>query len=209
MKKKKTAAAALSALALMTALSGCGSKFKPDTSSIYVKKDGTVVSADIESFEGSNYSEEELTTYVEDAVKLYNSEHGAESAAYEEKDMELPVEVDSLKVEDGTATLYLNYETCSDYMEFTGTAGMENGISQMEKSTVEEMGVEGDFQNADGEDVALADVQDKGSYHVVKVDGPVTMQVEGKVRYVSKGVTVDSKNTVTTPAGAVSYIVFK
>ena len=128
MKKKKTAAAALSALALMTALSGCGSKFKPDTSSIYVKKDGTVVSADIESFEGSNYSEEELTTYVEDAVKLYNSEHGAESAAYEEKDMELPVEVDSLKVEDGTATLYLNYETCSDYMEFTGTAGMENGI---------------------------------------------------------------------------------
>ena len=209
MKKKKTAAAALSALALMTALSGCGSKFKPDTSSIYVKKDGTVVSADIESFEGSNYSEEELTTYVEDAVKLYNSEHGAESAAYEEKDMELPVEVDSLKVEDGTATLYLNYETCNDYMEFTGTAGMENGISQMEKSTVEEMGVEGDFQNADGEDVALADVQDKGSYHVVKVDGPVTMQVEGKVRYVSKGVTVDSKNTVTTPAGAVSYIVFK
>ena len=68
---------------------------------------------------------------------------------------------------------------------------------------------EGSFKNADGEDVPLADVQEKEDYHVVEVDGPVTMQIEGKVQFVSSGVTVDSKNTVTTPAGEVSYIVFK
>ena len=94
-------------------------------------------------------------------------------------------------------------------MEFTGTAGMEEGIADMEKSTVGAMSLEGSFKNADGEDVPLADVQEKEDYHVVEVDGPVTMQIEGKVQFVSSGVTVDSKNTVTTPAGEVSYIVFK
>ncbi len=207
---KKRYAAFLAAAFAAAALSGCGkAKFEPEASSIYVKKDGTVVSADIESFEGENYSEDELKTYVEDAVKLYNSEQGAEASAHAEKGETLPVEVESLKVEDGVASLFLNYETCEDYMEFTGTAGMEEGIADMEKSTVGAMSLEGSFKNADGEDVPLADVQEKEDYHVVEVDGPVTMQIEGKVQFISSGVTVDSKNTVTTPAGEVSYIVFK
>ena len=146
---------------------------------------------------------------MEDAVKLYNSEQGAEASAHAEKGETLPVEVESLKVEDGVASLFLNYETCEDYMEFTGTAGMEEGIADMEKSTVGAMSLEGSFKNADGEDVPLADVQEKEDYHVVEVDGPVTMQIEGKVQFVSSGVTVLYVYLLTTPAGEVSYIVFK
>ena len=208
--KKKVTALLMALLAVMTVFSGCGkAKFEPETSSIYVKKDGTVVSADIESFEGSNYSEDELKAYVEEAVKAYNGAHGAASEAYADKETSLPVAIDSLEVKEGMAYLYLNYAGCGDYLDFTGTAGMENGISTLEKTTVAEMSLSGNFQNAKGEDVTLDGVTKNGKYHVVKIEGPVTMQIEGTVKYVSTGVTVDSKNTVTTPAAVVSYIVFK
>ena len=195
---------------IMTVLSGCGSaKFEPTGSSIYVKKDGTVISADIEDFSGSNYSEDELKAYVENAVKSYNSEKGAASEAYADKNTSLPVAVDSLTVKDNTASLYLSYATCADYLEFTGTGGMEDGISALEKATIAEMSLSGNFKNAKNENVTLDSVTKNSKYHVVRIEGPVTMQIEGKVAFVSAGVTIDSKNTVTTPEADVSYIVFK
>ncbi len=212
MKKKVTVllAAVLAVMTVFSSCSGCGKvKFEPESSSIYVRKDGTVVSADIEGFEGSNYSEDELKAYVEEAVKAYNGEHGALAEAYEDKETSLPVAIESLEVKDGTASLFLNYAGCGDYLDFTGTAGMEGGISVLEKATVAEMSLSGNFQNAKGEDAALDGVTKNGKYHVVKIEGPVTMQVEGTVKYVSTGVTIDGKHTVTTPAAVVSYIVFK
>ncbi|MCD2491413.1 hypothetical protein LQE92_02065 [Lacrimispora sp. NSJ-141] len=212
--KKKFACFLTAMLAVAAVISGCGKKikFEPESSSIYVKKDGTVVSADMETFSGSNYSEEELKTYVEDAVKAYNKEHGAEASAYadeKDKDASLPVSVESLEVKDEIASLFLNYASCADYLEFTGTAGMEGGIGQMEKSTVTEMTLEGEFQNAKGETASLDGVTKNGKYHVVKIEGPVTMQVEGKVQFASSGVTIDGDHTVTTPGTGVSFIVFK
>ena len=212
--KKRTACFLMAVLTVAAVLSGCGSKnkFKPETSSIYVKKDGTVTSADIEEFVGSNYSEEELKVYVEDAVKEYNSEHGAAAEAYQadvKKGVVLPVSVQSLEVKDGEASLFLNYAGCGDYLDFTGTAGMEGGIAELQKSTVGEMNLEGNFQNAKGEDVTLDGVAKNSKYHVVKIEGPVTVQVEGTVKFVSTGVLVDDKKTVTTPAEGISYIVFK
>ena len=123
--KRRTAGLMMAVVLAVTALAGCGGKvkFEPQASSIFVRKDGTVVSADIEDFVGNNYSEAELKTYVEDAVKEYNSEHGAAAEAYvdeEDEEASLPVKIDSLTVEEGVASLLLGYEGCSDYLEFTG-----------------------------------------------------------------------------------------
>ena len=211
--KKRVTGLLLIMTVVMTVFAGCGKiKFEPETSSIYVKKDGTVISADMEPFEGSNYSEDELKTYVENAVKAYNSAKGAPAEAYadeKDKDTVLPVKVNSLKVDKGTASLFLEYAGCGDYLTFTGTAGTEGGIYRLELSTVGETTLEGTFKNAKGEDVTLDGVTKKDSNPVVIVEGPVTMQVEGTIQFVSTGVTVDGKRTVTTPAGSVSYIVFK
>lgn len=212
--RKKTVSFLMAVFMVFAVLSGCGKKitFEPESSSIYVKKDGTVVSADIETFSGGNYNEDELKAYVEEAVKEYNSEHGAEASAYvdeKDKDASLPVAVDSLEVKDEIASLFLNYATCADYLEFTGTAGMEGGISALEKSTVAQMTLDGTFQNDKGEDAALDGVAKNEKYHVVKVEGPVTIQVEGTIKYVSTGVTINGKYTAVTPDTGVSYIIFK
>ena len=145
-------------------------------------------------------------------MKAYNSAKGAPAEAYadeKDKDTVLPVKVNSLKVDKGTASLFLEYAGCGDYLTFTGTAGTEGGINRLELSTVGETTLEGTFKNAKGEDVTLDGVTKKDSNPVVIVEGPVTMQVEGTIQFVSTGVTVDGKRTVTTPAGSVSYIVFK
>ena len=212
--KKKTAGLMMAAVLALAALVGCGGKvkFEPTVSSIYVKKDGTVVSADIEDFVGNNYSEAELKTYVEDAVKEYKSEHGAEAEAYvdeEDKEASLPIQITSLTVEEGVASLLLAYEKCGDYLEFTGTSGTENGVSRLELSTVGETSLSGNFQNAKGEDVTLEGVTKKEKNSVVIIEGAVTIQVEGKIQYVSAGATLIDKYTVATKAGDVTYIVFK
>ncbi|MCI8506703.1 MAG: hypothetical protein HFI67_11010 [Lachnospiraceae bacterium] len=212
--KKRTAGLMMAAALAVTVLAGCGGKvkFEPKVSSIYVKKDGTVVSADIEDFVGNNYSEAELKTYVEDAVKEYNSEHGAAAEAYvdeEDKDASLPVQIESLTVEEGVASLLLEYEKCGDYLEFTGTAGTEKGVDRLELSTVGETDFSGNFQNAKGEDVTLEGVTKKEKNSVVIIEGAATIQVEGNVQYVSAGVSLVDKHTVATQAGSVSYIVFK
>ncbi|MCI8549275.1 MAG: hypothetical protein HFI68_01565 [Lachnospiraceae bacterium] len=211
--KRKTAGLIMAAVMAVTVLAGCGKvKFEPEASSIYVKKDGTVISADIEAFEGSNYSEDELKTYVEEAVKEYNSEHGANAEAYvdeDDKDTVLPVKINSLTVENGTASLFLEYEKCGDYLEFVGTSGMKGAIGRLELSTVGETSFSGNFQNSKGEDVTMEGVTKKEGNPVVIIDGPVTMQVEGSIQYVSTGVTIVDKHTVTTPAESVSFIVFK
>ncbi len=212
--KRRTAGLMMAAVLAVAALAGCGGKvkFEPTASSIYVKKDGTVVSADIEDFVGNNYSEAELKTYVEDAVKEYNSEHGAGAEAYvdeEDEDASLPVQITSLTVEEGIASLFLEYEKCSDYLEFTGTSGTESGVSRLELSTVGETSFSGNFQNAKGEDVTQEGVTKKEKNSVVIIEGAVTVQVEGNIQYVSAGAALVDKHTVTTQAGSVTYIVFK
>ncbi|MCI9487967.1 MAG: hypothetical protein HFI64_13595 [Lachnospiraceae bacterium] len=212
--KRRTAGLMMAMVLAVTILAGCGGKvkFEPQTSSIFVKKDGTVVSADMEDFIGNNYSETELKTYVEDAVKEYNSEHGAAAEAYVDEDDEeasLPVKINSLAVEEGVATLLLEYEKCSDYLEFTGNSGTENGVSRLELSTVSETSLSGNFKNAKGEDVTLEGVAKKEKNSVVIVEGAVTVQVEGKVQYMSAGAALVDKHTVTAKAGEVTYIVFK
>ncbi len=212
--KRRTAGLMMAAVLAAAVLAGCGDKvkFEPTVSSIYVKKDGTVVSADIEDFVGNNYSEAELKTYVEDAVKEYNSEHGAPAEAYVDEDDEeasLPVQINSLTVEEGAASLLLEYERCSDYLEFTGTSGTENGVSRLELSTVGETSLSGNFQNAKGEDVTLEGVTKKEKNSVVILEGAATVQVEGKIQYMSAGAVLIDKYTVAAKAGGVTYIVFK
>ena len=214
--RKKSAFFLMMLLAVTVLFSGCGCgsriTFEPESSRIYVKKDGSVVSADIETFTGSNYNADELTAYVEQAVSSYNEEHGSQALAYQDdadKNTTLPVAVQSLNVENEIATLFLDYASCGDYLEFNGTAGMTGGISTLQKSTVAELAPEGSFQNADGEDTALEDVLENEKYHVVEIEGGVTMQVEGTVRYVTTGVTVDDEHTVTTPDSGICYIVFR
>ena len=62
--------------------------------------------------------------------------------------------------------------------------------------------------DAEGNQVAAEDVADDADYTLVAVTGPTRMVVDGKVRYVSAGVTLVDENTVTTSEDTTEYVIF-
>ena len=87
MKKGQTAAAIL---LLSLALNGCGggngtTAFAPTESSLYVTKEGTVTSADVESYENDYYSADELKAYAEEMKQGYNLRTAMESVRKQRK----------------------------------------------------------------------------------------------------------------------------
>ena len=83
-----------------------------------------------------------------------------------------------------------------------------------EEPTVEQMkaagkSLSGSFIDVAGEAVTVDKVLKKDSYHVVVCEGATVLQVQGEIKYMSTNITYVNSATVETPAGEVSYIVYK
>ena len=117
---KRLGCVGLSAVLSILTLAGCGqSDLKADTDTVYVEKNGAVLSMDVEAFDQEYYDEAELKEFVDSEVADYNGQHGEKS-----------VEVKDLSVEDGTAKLKLAYRTVDDYTAFTGVELYQGKVVQ-------------------------------------------------------------------------------
>ena len=83
--------AGISVLIGISMLAGCGKSLDADTDTVYVQKNGTVLSVDVETLDKDYYDETELKDYVTDAVSAYTGEHGKSA-----------VKLENLSVKDGT-----------------------------------------------------------------------------------------------------------
>lgn len=182
---KRFAGIALFMLLCMGLMTGCGEQsYEADVSTVFVEKDGRVVSTDVEAFDENKYELEGLEEYVKEAVSSYNSEHGEESVVMKE-----------LKAEEGSAVLILEYASASDYAGFNGielyTGTVADALSAGYSFDVEFASV------ADGEAKACSvnDFLGNGDYKAVVIRGNTSVHVSGKVAYVSTANTtyVDAK----------------
>lgn len=73
---RKACMAGISVLIGISMLAGCGKSLDADTDTVYVQKNGTVLSVDVETLDKDYYDETELKDYVTDAVSTYTGEHG-------------------------------------------------------------------------------------------------------------------------------------
>ena len=69
----------LSMLLGLSLLCGCGNKLDVEESTVYVQKNGSVISTDIEDFSADYYDEDELKDYIGDEISSYTSENGKKS----------------------------------------------------------------------------------------------------------------------------------
>lgn len=218
MRAGKKLLAAVLAGAFAVAAAGCGSvKFEPQEDSIFVKEDRTVVSAEFMEMDNSDkptewYNQDECKAFVEEQVKTYNRENGSADAAYaEESEEELRVSVEEFSVEGTTFKAVLHYASAGDYLAFNGTE-YNGALKDLIIGTVQNGLDSGlDFSgmtDAEGNQVAAEDVADDADYTLVAVTGPTRMVVDGKVRYVSAGVTLVDENTVTTSEDTTEYVIF-
>ncbi len=192
---------------------GCGQKGELDTTSVYIRKDGSVSSAVYEPFDVGIYSKDELQVFVEDAVSAYNQKNAGVAAAYTDDTKELlSVAISSLEVKDSTAALKMEYASCEDYLQFNESEG---SLSQLASGTVEGAVSAGidmsriEVLTAEGTDKVKGDELDS-EYHVVFVEGTSVIVVEGTIKYVTAGVTIEDKDTAQVSSdGALACIVFK
>ena len=213
MKKGQTAAAIL---LLALALNGCSSgtgktAFAPTETSLYVTKEGTVTSADVESYENDYYSADELKAYAEEMLAEF--EHADQAGSSDKK-----AEITECTVKDGTAKLLITFPDAEEYLRFAAEYPDEESGIQVEKLDVAtvEAGVEkgyivgSTFYKAGDEktEVSAVDITKQKKLYVVCVEGSAKIQTDGAVQYVSDGVTLNG-NTAETPEGETSYIIFK
>ena len=229
MKKGQTAVAIL---LLAFALNGCGggngtTAFAPTESSLYVTKEGTVTSADVETYENDYYSADELKAYAEEMKQGYNLRTAMEEASRCLLCHDAPcskscpakkAEIAECTVKDGTAKLLITFPDAEEYLRFAEEyPDTESGI-RIESLDVVSVpdGVEkgyivgSTFYKAGDEntEVSAVDITKQKKLYVVCVKGSAKIQTDGQVRYVSEGVTLNG-SMAETPEGETSYIIFK
>lgn len=206
----------LAGLVLITAvLGGCGSSGGPslDSTSVYLRQDGSVASAVYEEFDTDSYSLDELRVFVEDAVRAYNQEAAGAAEAYSDKSKTpLDIAISSLEAKNGEAVLKMEYASAEDYIAFNRQDEM---LTQLASGTVDGAKAAGidlakiELVSADGKEKLTA--ADLGSeYYIVFAEGTADLTVEGKIAYASEDVELDGSSKASIDSKEnLSCIIYK
>ena len=189
-------------------LGACGAKLDVQENTIALQRNGKILEAAVESFDQSYYDQEELNTYVQNAVDDYTTEHGKKS-----------VSVTDSKVEEKKAYLTLQYENTETFSDFTG-------IECFSGSIVEAQSAGYDFNldfypvtdgKADTKTVKGSTLLDDDDLKVLIVKENSDLIVPGKIAYVStEGTEVNSEKQVNvtqkeqdTDEAVLVYVLYK
>lgn len=164
-------------LAAAIFLSGCGNKFEPTESTIFVTSKGEVHSAIMESFDEAYYDFEELSEDVERAVKSYCLDENEEV-----------VTVESLSQGNDEVSLFMNYQTADDYAAFNEVLLFTGTYAEAASAGY----VPEELYNAEG---AIVDTEsdELDNLKVVVTEESICIQTSGKIKYVSDNVSIVDK----------------
>lgn len=184
--------AAVPVLALcMGLLTGCGSSYDAQESTVYVLKNGKIVSVDVSDFEGASYDEEGLEAYVDGIISEYTAEYG--------KGL---VKLKDISVTDGKASLVMEYASAEDY---TGFNGVELFTGSVAEALAAGYGFAAEFADVTGDtpvSAASSDFITGDGYKVVIIRANTNVSVKGTICYVStENVSLVDDSTVAIADG--------
>lgn len=171
-------------------LSGCGQTYKTEYSTVFIRKDGTVISTDVEDFDVNTYDEDGLKRYVENAI-----------AAYNQSGDDL-VHLENLTVADGKATLVLAYASAAHYAAFNG---VELYTGLVSKALSDGYSFDAEFADVRNGSPVACRVSDfiGSSYQVAIIRGTnINVSVPGTIVYLSaQNTSFEDKSTVAIREG--------
>mgnify|MGYP006893909294 FL=1 len=189
-------------------LGACGTKLDVQENTIALQRNGKILEAAVESFDQSYYDQEELNTYVQNAVDDYTAEHGKKS-----------VSVTDSKVEEKKAYLTLQYENAETFTDFTGIECFSGSIVEAQSAGYD---FDLDFYpvtdgKADTKTVKGSTLLDDDDLKVLIVKENSDLIVPGKIAYVStEGTEVTSEKQVNvtqkeqdTDEAVLVYVLYK
>lgn len=153
----------------------CGIDYtETDTNTVYVLKDGKIVSTDIEKFNQQNYDSEKLKNYLDSVVDTYNNENGEDSLIQK-----------SLTVEENTAMLVLEYADTKVYKDISG---VELFVGTIQEAKDAGYTFEAEYAKMkDGKAVVASaeEFMNDEEYKVIVIKSNTKVVVQGKIGYVS------------------------
>ncbi len=153
----------------------CGSDYaKTDTCTVYVLKDGKIVSTDIEAFDEKTYEKKALESYVKDVINTYNKENQKDS-----------LKKKSLAVKKGMATLVLEYASDEVYKDVNGVDFFTGTVKEAQEAGYK---FDVEFAKMSDEKAYVASVGEftgEEEYKVVIIKSNRKVVVPGEVCFVS------------------------
>lgn len=169
-------------------MAACGTKLDVQENTIALHRNGKILEAAVETFDQSYYKEDELNSYIQNAVDDYTAEHGKKS-----------VSVTESKVEEKKAYLTLQYENAETFQDFSGIECFSGSIVEAQSAGYD---FEQDFYpvtdgKADKKTVRGSSLLEDDDLKVLIVKENSDLIVPGKIAYVStEGTEVTSEKQV-------------
>ncbi len=184
--------AALFILVTAGITTACGASFEADESTVYIKKDGNVIGADIEDFNKDYYDEEELKAYITESIESYVESNGDGSLEMEK------FQTESSEEDGVTAQLYLNYATYIDYALFNDVTLFAGTVQQAQQ---EGYPFDQNFLKVEegiaADSLDVKELTEDEKMKVVIIGDETVVKVDGEIQGVSDGNTeVSGKDTV-------------
>lgn len=171
---KRSAAIGATVMLCVGLLGGCGTDYNTAEDTIFLLKNGKVVSTDVEDFDTDTYKKEDLEKFIDEAIETYNLEHG--KGAVEKK---------KLQIKDNTAVLTMEYETAEDYAAFNGSELFSGSIAE---SLTAGYKYDTQFALLDGDKPKFYEadqILEQDGWKVVVFKGDANIHVAGKIVYAS------------------------
>ena len=169
-------------------MAACGTKLDVQENTIALQRNGKILEAAVETFDQSYYKEDELNSYIQNAVDDYTAEHGKKS-----------VSVTESKVEEKKAYLTLQYENAETFQDFSGIECFSGSIVEAQAAGYD---FDLDFYpvtegKADKKSVKGSTLLKEDDLKVLIVKANSDLIVPGKIVYVSAdGTEVTSEKQV-------------
>ena len=194
----KRRAAAMLFLAAMVMITGCEAKndvsWTPDRTALQADETGTLTETLIDTFDQTYYSSSELESMIDEAVRTYNAEQGAEA-----------VTKVSYTSQDGQVELVLQYRSGQDMARFNNEKAF-NG--SMLGAQMEGYQFDCNFRRvADGvtseEIISNEEPLSHKEYQVLICNPVYTVEVPGKIAYVSENAVTTAEKIAAARTGTV------
>lgn len=197
MKIRRVFLAAAAALSLL--LSGCGAVNDVDTTTVVIKKDGTVEENIITDFDKDYYSVDGLEQMLSEQIQTYNRTAGTDT-----------VKLDSVEEKEGENRVKAKiiYSGGEDYSRIHNQVFFIGTVSDAYNAGYTFVPM---IDQESGATVSEGEILELGSKKIVISEEAVNINVSGKISHVSEGVTLTDKKTAVLPDDGekLSYIIYE
>lgn len=188
---KKKVLLLIASITCAALFSGCGKDYDAKKSTVFVSKNGSVVSTDIESFDTDTFDTDDLQKYVDESIKSYNEANDGS------------VKLKSLSVEKKKAVLKIKYDSADEYTDFNGTELFSGTIAEALAA-----GYEFDVEFASIDDKSIkscekSEFMDNDGYKVVIYKGKSNISVDADILFTStENIKLIDSKTVEVKKGS-------